>query len=95
MRRLAGRHAVVTGGAQGIGRGIAEGFLAEDADVAIIDIQPETVAKDLIADAERRGGRAFFHRRLPGVRRRLVLHGADAGTERRGRDALGRAGCTG
>jgi 3-oxoacyl-[acyl-carrier protein] reductase len=62
MPRLAGKRAVVTGGAQGIGRGIADGFLREDADVAVIDLQPETAVQDLIAAAERSGRRAFYFR---------------------------------
>jgi 3-oxoacyl-[acyl-carrier protein] reductase len=62
MPRLAGKRAVVTGGAQGIGRGIADGFLREDADVAVIDLQPDTGVQDLIAAAERSGRRAFYFR---------------------------------
>jgi 3-oxoacyl-[acyl-carrier protein] reductase len=62
MRRLAGKRAVVTGGAQSIGRGIAEGFVREDADVAVIDIQPDAAAKDLIADAQSIGRRLFYFR---------------------------------
>jgi 3-oxoacyl-[acyl-carrier protein] reductase len=62
MRRLAGKRAVVTGGAQGIGRGIAEAFVLEDADVAVIDRQPDAVAKDLVADAQSIGRRLFYFR---------------------------------
>jgi len=41
MSRLAGRTAVITGGAQGLGRGIALAFASEGADVALVDVQDE------------------------------------------------------
>jgi 3-oxoacyl-[acyl-carrier protein] reductase len=62
MHRLAGKRAVVTGGAQGIGRGIATGFAREGADVAVIDVQPDEAGKQFIADAEAAGRRGFYFR---------------------------------
>jgi NAD(P)-dependent dehydrogenase (short-subunit alcohol dehydrogenase family) len=40
MSRLEGKVAIVTGGAQGIGRAIADGLVAEGAEVVIADLDP-------------------------------------------------------
>jgi 3-oxoacyl-[acyl-carrier protein] reductase len=62
MHRLTGRRAVITGGAQGIGRGIAAGFAAEGADVAVIDVQPDAAGEELIAEAAAAGWRTHYVR---------------------------------
>lgn len=62
MPRLAGKHAIVTGGAQGIGRAIAVGFAHEGADVAVIDIQGQEAGRQFAADAQAAGQRGFYFR---------------------------------
>jgi len=52
--QLAGDVAVVVGGARGLGRAIAAGFLAEGAHVAIVDRDPDTAA--VARELERAGG---------------------------------------
>lgn len=54
--RLSGRIAIVTGGAQGFGKGIAEGLYREGASVVIADLN-EQLAK---AVSEELGGRAHY-----------------------------------
>ncbi|MFQ6097331.1 MAG: SDR family NAD(P)-dependent oxidoreductase, partial [Armatimonadota bacterium] len=45
MFELKGRVAVVTGGARGIGKACAEGLAEMGADLAIVDIHEENLAK--------------------------------------------------
>jgi len=60
--RLAGKVAIVTGGAQGIGRGIGLCMAKEGADVVIADLQPEPAAK--VADEVKALGRRALALRL-------------------------------
>ena len=46
---LVGRRAIVTGAAQGLGRAVAERFLAEGATVAMVDVNAEKVAAAALA----------------------------------------------
>jgi len=58
LRRLEGRSAIVTGGANGIGRGCALRLAAEGANVAIIDLDGEAVGA-VGAEIRKLGVRAF------------------------------------
>jgi 3-oxoacyl-[acyl-carrier protein] reductase len=62
MNKLVGRTAIVTGGAKGIGRGIAEAFAHEGADVAIADIATEDQAAAVIEAIHQAGRKAIFIR---------------------------------
>lgn len=58
--QLEGTHAVVTGGASGIGAAITRRFLEEGATVAVYDIDDD-VAADLLADLHVDGRARFYH----------------------------------
>jgi 3-oxoacyl-[acyl-carrier protein] reductase len=51
---------VVTGGLRGIGRGIALGFAGEGADVAVMDVRPESEAASLVEAITKTGGRGVY-----------------------------------
>jgi NAD(P)-dependent dehydrogenase (short-subunit alcohol dehydrogenase family) len=58
MNRLQGKTAIVTGGGQGIGRGIAMAFASEGAAVWVSDYFPER-AKSVAEEIKKAGGTAF------------------------------------
>ena len=60
MGKLTGRTAIVTGAAHGIGRGIAEAFAHEGADVAIADICPNSEANPVLEAIRQAGRKALF-----------------------------------
>ncbi len=62
MSKLAGKVAVVTGAASGIGHGIAVAFAREGADVAVVDIAPEDKAAGVLGDVLAYGREALFVR---------------------------------
>ena len=60
MGKLENQVAIITGGARGIGRAIAEAFVAEGADVAIADKAPESGAGELLSVLRKGGRRAIY-----------------------------------
>jgi 3-oxoacyl-[acyl-carrier protein] reductase len=62
MGKLSGKTAIVTGAARGIGRGIAEAFASEGADVAVADIAAPAQAQPVIEAIRRAGRNALYSR---------------------------------
>ncbi|HVB75391.1 MAG TPA: 3-oxoacyl-ACP reductase family protein [Ktedonobacteraceae bacterium] len=60
MGKLSGRTAIVTGAAHGIGRGIAEAFAREGADVAVADIANSEQAQPVIEAIQRAGRKSLY-----------------------------------
>ena len=60
MGKLTGKTAIVTGAAKGIGRGIAEAFAREGADVAIADIATSEQAQPVLAAIREAGRTALY-----------------------------------
>lgn len=57
--RLAGKTAVITGGAAGMGRSASLAFIKEGATIVILDIQ-EKAGEELVAEITKSGGQAHF-----------------------------------
>ena len=56
--RLKGKTAIVTGGGQGLGEGMALRFAQEGANIAVVDMNPETTPA-VVRRIEESGGKAI------------------------------------
>ncbi|POM22555.1 2-dehydro-3-deoxy-D-gluconate 5-dehydrogenase [Actinomadura rubteroloni] len=81
MGRLSGRRAVVTGGANGVGRGIATAFAREGCDVFFTALSDASAARETAAELREHGVRAEY----------LLLDGADPAAPGRLMDEATRA----
>ena len=57
---LEGKHALITGGSRGIGRGIALKLAESGVNVAINYVQNKTAASDTLAQVRERGADGFI-----------------------------------
>lgn len=55
---ITGKHCIVTGGAQGLSRGMAEGLLEAGCKVVIVDVQEEKL-KNVVAEYQKKGYEAY------------------------------------
>src|SRR5688500_19211252 len=68
---LSGLTALVTGAARGIGRGCALELARGGADVAVVDVQHQDEAAQVVAEIEQLGRRAAFWQADAGDRERM------------------------
>ena len=92
MNRLKDKIAIVTGGANGIGRAICERFADEGAWVLVVDIEEET-GQSVAAGIRKKGGKAAFCKGDVSNREdilRAVELAAEAGMRLRFKRTMGR-----